>query len=526
MLITEENRKWWILAAMTSTISMIFVDITVLPVVLPTLQRELLISDLGLQWAINAYTLMLAVLVLAGGKLGDIWGLKKTFCLGVCLFAFASALCGLSDSEWWLILSRGFQGIGGALLIPATQGIIVSHFPPHQRGKALGLFVSIGSIFLALGPLIGGALTSYFSWRYVFWINVPIAGVGLALTFFSVPPMKGKKELFDIRGFIILAIGIASLVFAMMQVQEWGFWSYDILTLLAIGIFSLIILFMRKHKPHASILDFQLMKTKTFIASSSSIFFNQLVIMITVFWAIYFQNILGFSPSKAGMYAFMANIPVLFAAPLGGFLVDRFGPRLPVMAGFGLVFFSLSWFTIFMKHENIWLLLPTLLLFGFGVSLIFTPSYVGMMNEVSVERRGVASGITAALRQFGSTIGLALFGTLYSSIYFEKLNRALQAKQSTMSLTPVEFEGLLAKSPTAMHSMDRLPSGDAIYVFQSAKNAFLDAFSSINLIAAILSFAGIIIAWALLKNQPFHKEQQSVFREEKDQEFARSKEQL
>jgi MFS family permease len=224
--------------------------------------------------------------------------------------------------------------------------------------------------------------------------------------------------------------------------------------------------------------------------------------MVTVFWAIYFQNILEFSPSKAGVYAFIANIPVLFAAPLGGFLVDRIGPRVPVMIGFGVIFFSLSWFVLFMRHENIWLLLPTLLLFGFGVSMIFTPSYVGMMNEVAAEKRGVASGIMAALRQFSSTLGLALFGTLYSSIYFDKLGRSLLAKATTMSLNPKQFEGLLSKSPSAMHHMDPLSASDALYVFQSAKNAFLDAFLRINLCAAMVALLGILIAWKLCRARP------------------------
>ena len=271
MKLNENYRKWWILAAMTTTISMIFIDITVLPVVLPTLQRELHISDLGLQWIINAYTLALAVLVLAGGELGDMWGLKRSFCLGVLIFAGASAMCGLSDSEGWLIFNRALQGVGGALLLPATQGIIVSHFPPHQRGKAMGLFVSIGSIFLALGPLIGGSLTSYFKLALVFWINLPIAAIGIALALSVVPPMEGKKQKFDYRGFLILTAGIGSLVVALMQAQDWGWVSLHTLALLSIGIFCLIILFKRKHKPHASILDFELMKKKSFISSAAAI---------------------------------------------------------------------------------------------------------------------------------------------------------------------------------------------------------------------------------------------------------------
>lgn len=504
-LLNDQNRKWWILAAMTASISMIFVDITVLPVVLPTLQRELNISDLGLQWIVNSYTLVLAVLILAGGRLGDIWGLKKTFCFGILTFAFASMLCGLSTSEWGMIFSRALQGIGGAFMMPATQGIIISHVPPHQRGKAMGLFVSIGSIFLALGPLIGGSLTTYLSWHYVFWINLPIAAIGLTMSLLTVPSMPGKKEKFDFRGFLIQSIGLSCIVIALMQVQKWGWNSYATLALLLIGCLMLYFLFHRKDKPHASILDFELMKAKSFSVSSSCIFLNQLGIMVTVFWAIYFQNILEFSPSKAGFYAFIANIPVLFAAPVGGFLVDRFGPRRPVMIGFSLTAFALLWFCSFLWHENVWILMPTLIPFGFGVAMIFTPSFVSMMSEVPTEKRGIASGMNGAYRQFSATLGLAIFGSLYSSIYLTKLGKSLLKNPDTASLNAMQFEGLLSKSPEAMQHLNRLPANDAAYIIQSAKSAFLDAFSFINLLAALIAILGIIIAWRLLKNQPIHR---------------------
>lgn len=505
-MLTEENRKWWILAAMTASVSMIFVDITVLPVVLPTLQRDMEISDLGLQWIINAYTLALAVFVLIGGKLGDMWGLRRTFSIGVLGFAITSAMCGLSNTEWWLILSRSLQGIAGSLLLPATQAILISSFPPHQRGKAMGLFVSIGSIFLALGPLIGGSLTTYLSWRYVFWINLPIAGIGLLLTYYAVPFMPGRNHALDVRGFLILAIGIAASVIALMQAQIWGWFSPVTIILLLTGAISLVMLFRRKHKPHASILDFELMKKKSFIASASCIFANQLIIMVTVFWAIYFQNILGFSPSKAGVYAFLANIPVLLAAPLGGYLVDKLGPRIPVMIGFSLILFSLGWLVGYQRHEDIMMLMPTLFTFGFGVCMIFTPCFVGMMNDVPKEKRGVVSGITSALRQFSSSLGLAIFGTIYSTIYFGHLSQFLKSNQNTESLSSMQFEGLLSKSPEAVRSLNQLPVHEAQYILQSAKTSFLDAFASMNLTAAAVAFLSIFVAWRLLKNKPIHRE--------------------
>lgn len=502
---TEHNRKWWILAAMTTTISMIFIDISVLPVVLPTLQREMLISDLGLQWILNAYTLALAVLVLAGGKIGDMWGMKKAFCGGTISFALASALCGLSLSEEWLIFSRALQGVGGALLLPATQGIILSHFPPHQRGKALGLFVSVGSVFLALGPLIGGFLTTWLSWRYVFWINLPIAAAGLLLALYTVPPMTGKKERFDLGGFFILGSGIGALVIALMQSQEWGWSSPATLLLFAIGCACMFLLFHRRNEPQATIPDFTLMRKRAFIAASGCIFCNQVITMVAVFWAIYFQNILGFSASSAGAFSFLANIPVLIAAPLGGFMVDRFGPRVPVMTGFGLICFSLVWFITFVSHQSILELIPTLLTFGFGIPMVYTPGFVALMNEIPTEKRGAASGITSALRQFSASVGLALFGTIYSSLFIGHLGQSLQNRKSTMKLDPRELEGLLSQSPNALKITEALPPADAGYVLASAKAAFLDGFSWINLVGAIVALLGMFIAWKMLKNTPVHR---------------------
>ena len=249
------------------------------------------------------------------------------------------------------------------------------------------------------------------------------------------------------------------------------------------------------------------MGKRSFIASSGAIFTTQFLTVVAIFWAIYFQNILNFSPYKAGGYTFMANIPVLFGAPLGGMLVDRFGPRIPVMAGFSLICFSLSWFALFQNHESIGLLLPTLIAFGLGISMIYTPSYTSMMNEVPAEKRGAASGISSTLRQCSASLGLALLGTIYSSNYLRNLGRALVADKGTADLSPKELEGVLSKAPEAMEQIGRLSSGDAAYVVHSAKAAFLDAFFWINLIGALLAFAGIIFAFRMMRNRRYERTQ-------------------
>ena len=176
------------------------------------------------------------------------------------------------------------------------------------------------------------------------------------------------------------------------------------------------------------------------------------------------------------------------------------------MLGFSLILFSLIWLVSYQRHEDIVMLMPTLFTFGFGVCMIFTPCYVSMMNDVPAEKRGVTSGITSALRQFSSSLGLAIFGTLYSTIYFGHLNKFLQSDKNTQSLSSMQFEGLLSKSPDAVRTLEKLPQAESSYVMQSAKTSFLDAFGTMNLFAAAIALTGILIAWRLLKNTPIHKE--------------------
>ncbi|MBS0621074.1 MAG: MFS transporter [Verrucomicrobia bacterium] len=502
-LITESNRKWWVLSAMTTAISMIFVDITVLPVVLPTLHRELGISDLGLQWVINAYTLVLTVFVLIGGKFGDMWGYRRSFCAGASLFALASALCGLSHSGGWLIASRALQGLGGALLLPATQALIISHFPPHQRGKAIGIFVSIGSIFLSLGPLIGGSLTQYYSWRLVFLINLPIALLGLLMALFAVPRTNGQKETFDFPGFLTLSLGITSLIVGVMQSQVWGWLSFKTVGLILAGCALIYYMYRKEQQVERPLIDFSLMRVPSFFAGSGCIFLAQFLLIINVFWAIYFQNVLGFSASKAGAFSFMASMPTLCGGPIAGFLVDRYGPRLPVMGGFAIFVCALIWLITQSTQASAYHLLPALLLFGIAAPMVFTPSFVGLMNDVPAEKRGVASGINAAIRQFGSTLGMAVFGTLFTTFQTSRFKSLVKASPITESLNPEPFQELLYQSETAMDVFNGLSPITQKDLMQSALDAFLHGFSIINGLSATLALIGFFFAWRYLKNQKF-----------------------
>lgn len=504
--ITKKNRKWWILFAMTSTLSMIFIDITVLPVALPTIQRQLDLSDLSLQWIINAYTLTLSVLVLAGGKLGDILGHRRIFCWGLFLFSIASALCGLSTSGWWFILSRVIQGVGGAFLIPSTSAINIASFPINQRGKAMGLYVGIASLFLALGPFIGGIFTEYFTWRLVFWINLPIALVGFVLALLSVPKSKTKQTSFDFFGFFTMSLGITSLIIPLMQAKNWGWLSPLTMGLFVFGILLIALLVIFDRAISDPFIDFKIFKNKQFIGPIFTIFFTQFLIMITVFWAIYFQTALGYTPLETGILSLISNAPIILIAPFGGYLLDRFGPRIPICSGFLLVILSLIWFLQILPYKNTPLLLSAILPFGCGIPLIFTPSFTSAMNEVSEHKRGVAAGISTMLRQFGATVGLAIFGALFLSVQHSHFSTCLNQRPETAPTHPLQFEGILSNSPPALQALSQFPKEIQTFIKNCYLSSYIHSFWIMNLLAILIGCIGLIWSFYLLKKKPLSKE--------------------
>lgn len=490
--------KWWILAAMTSCISMIFIDITVLPVALPTIQRVLAISEGSLHWIINAYTLSLTIFVLAGGRFGDRFGHRRGFCIGLLIFAIASALCGLAYGEGWFIFSRALQGIGAALLIPSTSAIIIDSFPEHQRGKAMGIYVSVGSIFLAIGPFVGGMFTQYLTWRLVFWMNLPIALLGFILAMIFVPRSPKKPEHFDWLGFITFSLGLTCIVMPLMQIQSWGWNSALSLTLFFLGIAMLVLMALIDRQVKDPYVDFSLFRQKLFLGVQISTFFNQFVVMVTVFWSIFFQNVLEFTPAQAGLLNLLSNAPILLIAPLAGILLDRFGPRVPIVLGFSMVIGSLVWFLNIYDKKDFALLLTALIPFGCGMPMIFTPAITSAMSSVSPFKRGIASGTMMMFRQTGATLGLAIFGTLFLSISSLQFSKALSQNVETVQLDPEAFAGLLAQVPSSTQAFESLTPSTQEFVKINAKLSDISAFASINRLAVFVAVLGLGTALLLI----------------------------
>ena len=240
--LNEDNRRWWTLAAMCFALFMIMLDNTVVNVALPSIQKDLHSTYATLEWTVNAYTLSLAVLLITGGRLGDIFGRRKVFLLGVGLFAASSAFIGFSQTDAWLIGGRAIQGMGAALMMPATLSIITNTFPPQERGRALGTWAGVSALALAIGPVVGGYLVEYVSWQSIFFLNLPVAAGALAITLFATRESRDETVLpkLDLGGIAAITIGLGSLTLALVEAGTWGWGSPANVGLFAVAAAGLV----------------------------------------------------------------------------------------------------------------------------------------------------------------------------------------------------------------------------------------------------------------------------------------------
>lgn len=416
MTISEKKRKQFVLFAMMSSTSLIFLNATLLPVALPTIQRELGVSVSGLQWIINAYLLATAVFVIAGGRLGDLFGHRRLFCLGVAIYSVASVMSAFAESGWWLIMSRGTQGMGGAFMSPSGMALLIHNFPEKERGRAIGKMVAVGSLFLSMGPFVGGAFTQYLSWRWAFFINPPIALLGIFLMLRAVPRSPKQGERFDFVGFLTLSLGISSLTLALMQGKAWGWGSWPVVFLLLLALSFFLAVRGLEGLVRTPFFAFSLFKNRIFFGGCLLIICSQFLLMITVFWPLYFQKILLDSPMVAGLITAIGTIPLMFFAPISGNLADKKGPRLPLTIGYSLLILSFLWFAYFLSYQNVTLLFPALFAFGAGISFVMTPAGSMTLSAAPRSKTGVATGMYNTLRFTGATIGVAVLGAVQVNV--------------------------------------------------------------------------------------------------------------
>jgi EmrB/QacA subfamily drug resistance transporter len=417
-LITEDNSKWWTLGAMCFALFMMMLDNTVVNVALPSIQKDLGASLSALEWSVNAYTLSFGVLLVTGGRLGDIFGRRKTFLIGVTIFALSSATAGLAQDTTMLIVSRIIQGVGGALMMPATLSIVTNAFEPSERGKAIGTWAGVSALALAIGPVVGGLLTEHVSWRAIFYLNIPVAAGAIAATIFAVRESRDEsvgREI-DYLGVGTLTVGLTSLVLALIESNAWGWSSARIVGLLVLSVVALTAFVFIERRVPAPIVELPLFASRNFVATNVVALVVTFAMMAQFFFVtLYIQDVLGYSPVETGLRFLPSTLMIVLIAPIAGRMTDRIGPRWLIGGGLAIVTVSLFWLTTINNsttYGDIW---PSFVLMGIGMALVMSPMSTAAMNAVPVTKAGVASGLLSMNRMVGGSLGVAVVGAVFAS---------------------------------------------------------------------------------------------------------------
>jgi EmrB/QacA subfamily drug resistance transporter len=416
MSLNDDNRRWWTLGAMCFALFMIMLDNTVVNVALPSIQRDLDASLAGLEWTVNAYTLSFAVLLVTGGRLGDLYGRRRMFLFGVVVFAASSAAIGVSPSAPLLVAGRAVQGVGAAFMMPATLSILTHAFPAEERGRAIGTWAGVSALALAIGPVVGGALTEYVSWRAIFFLNVPVAVGAVAVTLFAAEESRDElvDRTIDWAGIAVLTTGLGALVLALVEGNRWGWGSPQVVALLVLAAVALAGFALLEPRVRAPMVDFAFFRSHTFVGANLAAFLVSFAMFAMFFFlALYLQNLLGYSPVEAGVRFLPATVMVIVTAPLAGRLADRVGSRRLMAAGLTLVAAALALTTRIDVGTGYDRLFPAFVVMGIGLGLTMSPMSRAAMNSVNVNKAGVASGILAMNRMVGATFGVAALGALF-----------------------------------------------------------------------------------------------------------------
>jgi len=413
--ITDSNRKWWILVAMGAALGLMVLDETIVGVALPTIQRDLNLSHTQAHWVVNAYLVVFAALAAAMGKLGDMVGLKRFFLLALVVFGVTSLAAGFAQDETTIILARALQGVGAAVILPGSMAMMMTVFPPAQRGLALGVYGAVGSIFMSSGPLLGGAFTEYLSWRWIFWVN-PFLVVAIGLVVLATwhdPPRQARDGRFDLAGLVALVAGVGLLVLGLMQGHDWGWTSAAVMGSIAIGIVSLVVFVLVELRHRAPLIEVDLFANRTLAAGNLIIFtgqFSKTTIFILV--ALYLQHVLGISALGAGVALLWAVLPVPVMAILTGRITDRFGERMPALLGFAINILGFLWLAIVADGSGYWILVPSLLASGIATCFFFVPPMRAVANALPDEKQGQAGGIMLTSQLLGGAMGMTILSVV------------------------------------------------------------------------------------------------------------------
>jgi len=431
-IFAEENKKWWTLAAVAFGLFMIMLDNTIVNVALPSIQRSLHMSISSLEWIVTAYALTFAALLITGGKLGDLYGRKRMFIAGLVVFTLASLACGLAPNAGFLIGARAVQGVGAALMNPATLSIITATFPPKERGQAIGIWAGVSALALAIGPLIGGLIVDNINWHWIFYVNVPVGVVGIIVSRWVIAESRdtSHEQSIDLPGLVTSGGSLLALSYALIEGNQHGWGSPEIVGLFVGAAVLLAVFIWLELRQRLPMLDLDLFKIGSFAGANIVAMLVSLGMFgVFFFISLYVQNVLGYSPTKAGAIFLPMTVLIILIAPIAGKLSDRVGSRWLMGAGMTILGVSLLLYQRIGLHTGFWSLLPQLVLGGVGMALTMSPMTSAAMGSVPVDKAGVGSGVLNSFRQVGGSLGIALMGAILLTYQHPTKSKVVAAQQ-------------------------------------------------------------------------------------------------
>ncbi len=410
------GNPWAILLTLSLGFFMTLLDLTIVNIAIPSMTDKLHASLDEVLWVVNAYVLVLAVLLITAGRLGDLWGKKNLFIAGVALFTVASLACGIAQDPTQLIAARALQGLGAALLMPQTMSIIIGVFPPERRGAALGVWGAVAGVSTIAGPTIGGLLVTSLDWRWIFFVNLPIGILVLAM---AVPILPGRtpgvRHRFDLVGVLLASAALFCLTFALTEGQKYE-WNTGIWGLIGAGLalFVIFVVQQRSRQDGEPLVPFSLFKDRNFtvlnlVGAAVSVGMVGMFLPMTI----YLQSVLGFSALKAGLVMAPSSLVSMFLAPVAGRLSDRIGGKFILMGGLTLYGAGMVWIVLVAEVGTDWkAFIPALVVSGIGIGGVFAPMATEATRNVPPRLAGAASGVNNTIRQVGSVLGSAAVGAV------------------------------------------------------------------------------------------------------------------
>ncbi|WP_406456730.1 MFS transporter [Streptomyces sp. NBC_00876] len=497
---------WLTLVAVAFGLFMVGLDGSVVSIANPEIGRDLNASTADLQWVTNSYLLALAAALILGGKLGDRFGRRTFYLVGVAGFTVASVAIGLSGSIEGVIAFRALQGFFGALLMPNTLGMLRAVFPPKKFGMAVGIWAMVSSVSTALGPIVGGLLVEHVNWESVFYINAPIGVIALVFSIVVLPQSKNTtaaEEKFDIPGVVLLALGLLALVFGVVKGETWGWTSAGTLGTIIAGVLILLLFGRYETRIAHPLLPMRLFRNPALTIGTVITALNFFVLLGMIFFVmLYLQNVRGFTPVQAGVRTLPLSLASVVASPLGAALTQKFGPRLTMPLGMALqaaaCFAMLGWGAD-SSYTAMW---PPFIALGLGVGMVMASSSDAIVGNAPVKDGGVAGGLQATALQIGGALGTSVLISLISS----RVGSTLTGELTSSGVPADAAHGLSeAKDAVAMGVApvsDGMPAQLRSAVVEGSHQAFMNGVHTAVLVSGLLCLLGALLAVAGVRRSP------------------------